>query len=650
MVSSIIDNIRSGLSHAYDDSDDSKLIKIINAIATEMQISDDNTDAVSNMDNIDMTLDSDLYTRWGALLMVPRLYGETEYAYRTRLKLAITSLNGGTVDTIRYSIAVGLNVESDSDSMDNIYVLDGWEYDDIDDIETVSTKTGTYLNSDLNGDSVAVITKIDGASSQDIGVWGTNLAINSDFSNGTTGWYSFASILSISDNVLKSTGDGSNTAPSIRQDTSAVLTNGHKYYVRMTARVTSNLCTEIALLAYGNSPIVSIGIIKSIISPVMNQSYIIDGIITAGTQTNNLRLLITHSYSNTTNANGSILELSKYSFVSDLTAIFGTGKEPTIPQITTMLSQYPNSWFNGKAKLTNDIITYTPNSPSLDYQSTIISASNFNITSSDGIRSNSVAINSTLRSLPNGVKDTYEIIDGVLNKVQRVGYTILNGTEVWTANDSWNTSYPTIFHCRPASATTPNWKIGQSAFTSDRFKTYGISSAGALLLIECIYCSLANNIPYIFIRADRLSEYSLIGVKAYIEAHPVTICYELATPIYTPLSRITIDTYEGITSITTNANPQVSITADFKSGIYGMVRNIDPTIKLPGNMICIIDMNDGVYDADIENVVSKAINTVKAAGVNAYISFYNYRVVYYISLEDISYATLDSIEYNKIGE
>lgn len=124
----ISDNIINGLPHFYNTVIGSKLRAVIDAIAEEMAISSGHIERNNNMIGINNTNGEDLYTRWGSLFKLPRQPGESDDAYRTRLKLSIISLAGGTSYAIQYSIAAGLGISNDSNAMnDRIKVYDAWE-------------------------------------------------------------------------------------------------------------------------------------------------------------------------------------------------------------------------------------------------------------------------------------------------------------------------------------------------------------------------------------------------------------------------------------------------------------------------------------------------------------------------------------------
>lgn len=115
--------------YAYNSEDNvSTLYKLIKSIVDEFNITMDNIDRIDKMVSIDTVLPDDIYSRFGALLNIKQNKNESDEQYRSRLKVSITSLSGGTAEAIKYAIASGLGVTNDQDAMDRIHVYDAWKY------------------------------------------------------------------------------------------------------------------------------------------------------------------------------------------------------------------------------------------------------------------------------------------------------------------------------------------------------------------------------------------------------------------------------------------------------------------------------------------------------------------------------------------
>ena len=73
-------------------------------------------------------------------------------------------------------------------------------------------------------------------------------------------------------------------------------------------------------------------------------------------------------------------------------------------------------------------------------------------------------------------------------------------------------------------------------------------------------------------------------------------------------------------------------------------------IKENGYIVCSVDLNNGSYSTDMEQAVKDATDNVKAAGVIMQFVYYNFRIMYYVELDNITYASLSTLTYSQVGE
>lgn len=73
-------------------------------------------------------------------------------------------------------------------------------------------------------------------------------------------------------------------------------------------------------------------------------------------------------------------------------------------------------------------------------------------------------------------------------------------------------------------------------------------------------------------------------------------------------------------------------------------------IKENGYIVCSVDLNNGNYSTDMEQAVKDATDNVKAAGVIMQFVYYNFRIMYYVELDNITYASLSTLTYSQVGE
>ena len=128
-----------------------------------------------------------------------------------------------------------------------------------------------------------------------------------------------------------------------------------------------------------------------------------------------------------------------------------------------------------------------------------------------------------LRSLPNGVRDTYNVQTG--EYVQRIGETPLNSTlQYWEQHGNSNEEYFVGIVWR----TIPDAKSG-TAVICNRLKHRQTTREDS-----CIYFSAKY--PIITFSRDSLDTFSIQGFKNKIDSMDLEIQYELAEPIITKVS------------------------------------------------------------------------------------------------------------------
>ena len=132
-----------------------------------------------------------------------------------------------------------------------------------------------------------------------------------------------------------------------------------------------------------------------------------------------------------------------------------------------------------------------------------------------------------LRSLPNGVKDTYNVITG--EYVKRIGEIVLDGSEGWLFNTSYLYAELTL---NDYSGLAENKCINNRL---PQILIYGNESS----LNNNRYGLMIGKNKLIRIRmADEQSGQTSDGIKQYLSQNPITVQYELATPVTKTVSPI----------------------------------------------------------------------------------------------------------------
>lgn len=153
-----------------------------------------------------------------------------------------------------------------------------------------------------------------------------NLVTNGDFSNGTTGWTAFNSVLSANANTLSAVGNGINL--SIGTRCLSAMTIGNIYYLRAKVRVRDSVSSKIGI---GSG-----SFLKEQLTPVQDAWYALSN---RGTATQN-DFYIYSRYADAATANGKVMEV-KDVIALDLTAL---GMESyTVAELDAMTPAYLSS-------------------------------------------------------------------------------------------------------------------------------------------------------------------------------------------------------------------------------------------------------------------------------------------------------------------
>lgn len=130
-----------------------------------------------------------------------------------------------------------------------------------------------------------------------------------------------------------------------------------------------------------------------------------------------------------------------------------------------------------------------------------------------------------LRSLPNGVCDTLNLVTG--EYVQRIGEKKVNGTETWLEDTAQVKAKTHLFY----SASIPDAKL----LTSISERNFGVVCDNYIVwgnnYNDDIESVMINNSPRIYLRLSKEKATSVAKLKTYLTSNNFKIQYELATPI-----------------------------------------------------------------------------------------------------------------------
>ena len=376
---------------------------------------------------------------------------------------------------------------------------------------------------------------IDGKCAQTVGVWGTNLVTNGDFSNGTTGWDPINSGMSISEGKANflATAQWGRIVATMSQATivdhvyyssvKVTIPAANVYYVGITNY-------EIYIPARGEQTVSFTKVATSV-----QTKFVFGDNRASGWQTASIDNVLT----------------------IDLTAAFGAGNEPTAAQMDAYLAAYPNSWFNTTGLLTT---SGTPNSPSPTYPAPITTITgDLTITGANGAASDTATIPLgavELCSLPDGTKDDYNAVTGIVTK--RCGKAVLDGgaDETWLYDSSSIRLGVPVYVFKTIVLVYPTQSVQTTH--SDRFLMFNDTVVPTIKMI-------APSGTFVRIQQAFLAGASATDFRAWLAANPVTVIYKLATPTTTQLTPDLPVVRTGIKSLSVSGNITPTFTATVKA-------------------------------------------------------------------------------------
>ena len=211
-----------------------------------------------------------------------------------------------------------------------------------------------------------------------------------------------------------------------------------------------------------------------------------------------------------------------------------------------------------------------------------------------------------LKSLPNNVADTIEQRNDGVYLVQRVGKVVLNGSETWYKS-SWSMTNTFKFDFEIGLVAKLFDTNATNQILCDTFEVVSRNSLDNVENREFESISTSNSRSRtisITISKTKLNDTNTTGeFKQWLSNNPVTVCYELETPVETKLdiNNLDLEVYKDVTYVTTNNAIQPTLSFKVPSNIGGVIQenaqNINKLYKLIDEVIIPQLVNNS---ADIE--------------------------------------------------
>lgn len=169
-----------------------------------------------------------------------------------------------------------------------------------------------------------------------------------------------------------------------------------------------------------------------------------------------------------------------------------------------------------------------------------------------------------------GIGNICDTSDGI----RRIGKVVFNGTETWNISGVEDDTYIT-FH-------TPVKTNSYSGICD----VFAVSHAAITLSgrREAVYPSPEYNVIYVKIAKTRLNGQNIAGFKTWLQTNPITVYYELATPIKEEWNTEQLRTYDGTTNIFTEGSLiEPTISCKVPSNVQAVVMNLREENKTLNN-------------------------------------------------------------------
>lgn len=228
-----------------------------------------------------------------------------------------------------------------------------------------------------------------------------------------------------------------------------------------------------------------------------------------------------------------------------------------------------------------------------------------------------ISLSSPLRSLPNGVRDTIEKIDGEYKVVRRIREITLNGSENWIFDRE---SIDSIAF----SLQIPDRKDGYGNMYCDRFSVANSKEEHQNLwdgtTNEMLVGWILYNTISIRIKNSKLSSVDLTGFKQWFSENPTTVLYELTTPVYEELPKDIqyelehIKTFQEVTHITTTNNIKPNLIVNADKSIGGVVKDTVEKVDIIERDLFNAETTISGESFKLENTINGTITGIKLEG------------------------------------
>lgn len=225
-------------------------------------------------------------------------------------------------------------------------------------------------------------------------------------------------------------------------------------------------------------------------------------------------------------------------------------------------------------------------------------------------------ISTTIRSLPNGIKDTIEKRGNKYYKIKRCGEVVLDGDFIegkYTSGETVNTLR--VYTPLAVGLNVKTNSVECNHFTSDKFKSE-LNLSQETTDVESLSIKVGGEGRFVFrLSKSKLPTQDLAGAKTWLKSNPVTVVYELATPIIEELPNFNPQTFEGDTTLLINSGV-IQTEADFgvTNSLGSEIEVLKDKISDLDDNLLVLDNNIGALDTKIIKLQSRFASSLSSLG------------------------------------
>ena len=234
-------------------------------------------------------------------------------------------------------------------------------------------------------------------------------------------------------------------------------------------------------------------------------------------------------------------------------------------------------------------------------------------------KSDKKQISATLRSLPNGVKDTIEKQGNKYYKIKRCGEVVITGGDIegkYSSGETTNTLR--VYTPLAVGLNVKTNSVECNHFISDKFKSE-LNLSQETTDVDSLSIKVGGEGRFVFrLSKSKLPTQDLDGAKTWLSQNPVTVVYELATPIIEELPNFNPQTFSDKTTLLLNSGV-VQGEASFE-----VTNSLGSELEVLKNIVS--DLDDDIYKLCAKDNLLGVCHQLNGVSLNQIFKYGSYAI------------------------